>query len=60
MWKFITLCVIFLIIAASAKPAPDWSSEEFGFGGHGWGSSEERYYPRRDGFGMGESELHVE
>lgn len=54
MWKFLTLCVMFmfLIMSGSAKPAPDWSSEEFGFGGRGWGSSEERYYPRRGGYGM--------
>lgn len=60
MWKFITLCVILLIIAATAKPAPDWSSEEFGYGGYGRGSSEERYYPSRAGYGMRESKLHLE
>lgn len=50
MWKLASLAILFVLFAAvvliDANPHRGYgSSEEFG------GSSEERYYPRRGGYG---------
>jgi hypothetical protein len=43
MLKLSLFVVLMLVVLAIAKPAPDFSAEDF-FGG---GSSEERFFPRR-------------
>jgi uncharacterized membrane protein len=49
MLRLSLFVVLLLIVVALAKPAPDFSAEDF-FGG---GSSEERFYPRRGYGGYG-------